>query len=157
MPAFEYTAVDTGGRERTGIIEGDTPRHVRQLLRDQQLLPVNVVEVDMNDAQDAKYDLYVRQIESALESTSMADKAKILGLLARMALVAIHPDLDRGFDWKTAATSGVSPHSPKIDAMAKRVMLNRTCGHIVFVDNVAATRAYSTAGFMPTATLRTWQ
>jgi superfamily II DNA or RNA helicase len=101
---------------------------------------VNVVEVDMNEAQDAKYDLYVRQIESALESTSMADKAKILGLLARMALVAIHPDLDRGFDWKTAATSGVSPHSPKIDAMAKRVMLNRTCGHIVFVDNVAAHR-----------------
>ncbi len=29
----------------------------------------------------------------------MADKAKILGLLARMALVAIHQDLDRGFDW----------------------------------------------------------
>jgi N12 class adenine-specific DNA methylase len=58
-------------------------------------------------AQDAKYDRYVRQIESALES-SMADKAKILGLLARMALVAIHPDLDEGYDWKTAATSGVS-------------------------------------------------
>jgi superfamily II DNA/RNA helicase len=70
----------------------------------------------------------------------MADKAKILGLLARMALVAIHPDLDEGYDWKTAASSGVDPHSPKIDAMTKRVLTNRTCGHIVFVDNVAAHR-----------------
>jgi superfamily II DNA or RNA helicase/predicted RNA methylase len=101
---------------------------------------VNVVEVDMNAAQDAKYDRYVRQIEAALDSNRSSDKAKILGLLARMALVAIHPDLDEGYDWKTAATSGVDPSSPKIAAMTKRVLLNRTCGHIVFVDNVAAHR-----------------
>jgi superfamily II DNA or RNA helicase/predicted RNA methylase len=101
---------------------------------------VRVVEVDMNAAQDAKYDRYVSQIEAALESVRMSDKSKILGLLARMALVAIHPDLDEGYDWKTAASSGVDPHSPKIDAMAKRVLTNRTCGHIVFVDNIAAHR-----------------
>lgn len=94
----------------------------------------------MNAAQDAKYDKYVGQIEAALDSTRMADKAKILGLLARMALVAIHPDLDEGYDWKTAASSDVDPHSPKIDAMTKRVLTNRTCGHIVFVDNIAAHR-----------------
>ena len=99
---------------------------------------VKVVEVDMNAAQDAKYDLYVSQIEDALESTNVQDRGKILGLLARMALVAIHPDLDEGHDWKTATSSGVDPHSPKLDAMAKRVASNRTCGHIVFVDNIAA-------------------
>jgi len=43
--AFEYTAVDVQGRERKGVIEGDTARQVRQLLREQQLLPVNVAEV----------------------------------------------------------------------------------------------------------------
>jgi general secretion pathway protein F len=45
MGAFEYTAVDASGRERKGVLEGDTARHVRQALREQSLLPVSVNEV----------------------------------------------------------------------------------------------------------------
>ena len=45
MGAFEYTALDTGGRSRKGVIEGDTPRHVRSLLRERQLMPVTVEAV----------------------------------------------------------------------------------------------------------------
>lgn len=45
MGAFEYTAVDPAGREMRGVIEGDTPRQVRQLLRERQLLPLAVSEV----------------------------------------------------------------------------------------------------------------
>jgi general secretion pathway protein F len=45
MGAFEYVAVDASGRERKGVLEGDTARHVRQLLREQALLPVSVNEV----------------------------------------------------------------------------------------------------------------
>nr|PZN61399.1 MAG: type II secretion system protein GspF [Pseudomonadota bacterium] len=45
MGAFEYTALDASGKERRGVIEGDTPRHVRSLLREQKLLPVSVTEV----------------------------------------------------------------------------------------------------------------
>ena len=45
MGAFEYTAVDNLGRERKGVLEGDTARQVRQLLRDQSLLPLTVSEV----------------------------------------------------------------------------------------------------------------
>jgi general secretion pathway protein F len=44
MGAFEYTALDTGGKERRGLIEADNPKHVRQLLRERQLLPVEVAE-----------------------------------------------------------------------------------------------------------------
>ena len=44
MGAFEYTALDAQGRERKGLIEGDTPKHVRQLLRDKQLLPMDIQE-----------------------------------------------------------------------------------------------------------------
>lgn len=51
MGAFEYTAVDVQGRERKGVIEGDTARQVRQLLREQQLLPVNVAEVVQTESQ----------------------------------------------------------------------------------------------------------
>ena len=45
MSAFEYTAIDASGRERKGVLEGDTARQVRQLLRDQALLPLTVNEV----------------------------------------------------------------------------------------------------------------
>jgi len=44
MGAFEYVALDPQGRERKGLIEGDTPKHVRQLLRDKQLLPLEILE-----------------------------------------------------------------------------------------------------------------
>lgn len=45
MAAWEYTALDAGGRERRGVLEGDTARQVRQLLREQALLPVTVTEI----------------------------------------------------------------------------------------------------------------
>jgi general secretion pathway protein F len=50
MGAFEYTALDNGGKERKGVLEGDTPRHIRQLLREKQLLPVTVNEVAQKEA-----------------------------------------------------------------------------------------------------------
>ena len=45
MGAFEYTAIDPAGRSRKGVIEGDTARHVRSLLRERQLLPVTIEAV----------------------------------------------------------------------------------------------------------------
>lgn len=50
MGAFEYTALDAGGREQKGILEGDGARQVRQLLRERQLLPVSVTEVAQKEA-----------------------------------------------------------------------------------------------------------
>src|SRR5215510_732298 len=50
MGAFEYVALDASGKERKGILEGDTPRQVRQLLRERQLLPVSVTEVAQKEA-----------------------------------------------------------------------------------------------------------
>jgi general secretion pathway protein F len=54
MGAFEYIALDTGGRERKGILEGDTARQVRQILREKQLLPVTVTEVAEKEAAQQK-------------------------------------------------------------------------------------------------------
>ncbi len=42
MAAFEYTALDAGGRRRKGVLEADSLRQVRQLLRDQGLAPLSV-------------------------------------------------------------------------------------------------------------------
>lgn len=44
MGAFEYTAIDHRGRERRGVLEGDTPRQIRQQLRDQGLTPLAVAQ-----------------------------------------------------------------------------------------------------------------
>ncbi|MGF1526217.1 MAG: type II secretion system inner membrane protein GspF [Candidatus Competibacterales bacterium] len=45
MPAYQYTAVDAKGRRHRGMLEGDTPRQVRQALRERQLLPLAVEDV----------------------------------------------------------------------------------------------------------------
>jgi general secretion pathway protein F len=50
MGAFEYTAVDAGGKERKGVLEGDTARQVRQLLRERQLFPLTVTEAAAREA-----------------------------------------------------------------------------------------------------------
>ena len=50
MGAFDYKAVDPSGKEIKGVLEGETARQVRQLLRDQQLLPVAVTEVAEKEA-----------------------------------------------------------------------------------------------------------
>lgn len=40
MAAFEYRALDGRGKEKKGILEADTAKQVRQLLRDQKLTPL---------------------------------------------------------------------------------------------------------------------
>jgi general secretion pathway protein F len=42
MAAFDYQAVDSRGKTKKGVIEGDTPRQARALLRDQGLMPTEV-------------------------------------------------------------------------------------------------------------------
>lgn len=42
MAAFEYAALDDRGRQKKGVLEADSLRQTRQLLRDQGLVPLNV-------------------------------------------------------------------------------------------------------------------
>ncbi len=44
MPAFDYIALDSGGSEKKGVLEGDSARQIRQQLRDQKLTPIEVNE-----------------------------------------------------------------------------------------------------------------
>lgn len=43
MAAFEYRALDGKGKEKKGILEADTVKQIRQTLRDQGLMPLEVV------------------------------------------------------------------------------------------------------------------
>jgi len=44
MSAFDYVALDNSGKEKKGVLEGDTARQVRQQLRDKGWTPVEVQE-----------------------------------------------------------------------------------------------------------------
>jgi general secretion pathway protein F len=54
MPAFEYKALKATGREERGVVEGDTPRQVRQVLRERGLTPLDVAEVAEKREQRAR-------------------------------------------------------------------------------------------------------
>jgi general secretion pathway protein F len=83
MGAFEYTALDNGGRERKGILEGDTARHVRQLLRERQLLPVAVTEVAQKEAATQRRGFALRRRVSA---SDLALVTRQLATLVRAGL-----------------------------------------------------------------------
>jgi general secretion pathway protein F len=48
--AYEFVALDKSGKESKGLIEGDTPKHVRQMLRERNMFPVRVTEVAQREA-----------------------------------------------------------------------------------------------------------
>jgi len=42
VPAFDYVALDAKGKQKKGVLEGDSPRQVRQQLKEQGLVPLSV-------------------------------------------------------------------------------------------------------------------
>ena len=48
MPAYQFTAVDSVGKQHKGVMEGDSARQIRQQLRDKSWMPVQVDPVEEN-------------------------------------------------------------------------------------------------------------
>ncbi|MGH8218612.1 MAG: type II secretion system inner membrane protein GspF [Steroidobacteraceae bacterium] len=97
MGAFEYTALDTGGHERKGVLEGDTARQVRQLLRERQLLPVSVSEVAQREAKrEAGFSL-VRRVSAADLSLLTRQLATLVraGLPLEESLLAVSQQTEK--------------------------------------------------------------
>ena len=86
MGAFQYTAVDTGGQEREGVQEGDTAKQVRQLLRDQGLLPITVEEVHRREARSDAAGKVTR-------TRSKRMSARDLALVTRQIATLVHSGL----------------------------------------------------------------
>lgn len=53
MAAFEYIALDTKGKQNKGVMEADSARQLRQVLRDQGLMPLEVGPAADRKAQKA--------------------------------------------------------------------------------------------------------
>lgn len=50
MGAFQFIALNQAGKESKGLIEGDTAKHVRQILRERELFPIRVTEVAQKES-----------------------------------------------------------------------------------------------------------
>ncbi|MBU0655556.1 MAG: type II secretion system inner membrane protein GspF [Gammaproteobacteria bacterium] len=76
MPAFEYRALNTAGKEERGIMEADTPRQVRQLLRNGELIPLEVNEVEQKQKKSESGGLFrggrLRPADLALMTRQLA-------------------------------------------------------------------------------------
>jgi general secretion pathway protein F len=83
MGAFEFTAVDGTGRERKGVLEGDTAKQVRQSLRDQGLFPVSVGEVARQETSRSRSSF----------SFNRGLRASDLTLLTRQLATLVHSGL----------------------------------------------------------------
>ena len=83
MGAFEYAALDTAGKQRKGVIEGDSPRQIRQQLRDKGLIPLNVEEVAQKETRQRSGTFHVQR---GISSTDLALLTRQLATLARSGL-----------------------------------------------------------------------
>ncbi len=91
MGAFEFVALDKTGKESKGLLEGDTPRHVRQILRERQLLPVSVTEVAKKESR-RQSNFSIRRGMSASELALLTRQLATLsqaGLPLEEALLAV--------------------------------------------------------------------
>jgi general secretion pathway protein F len=98
LSAFEYTAVDATGRERKGVLEGDTARAVRQMLRDQSLLPLAVNEVQQTETRRDRKQFTLRRGISAGDLSLLTRQIATLvrsGLPLEEALAAVSEQTEK--------------------------------------------------------------
>jgi general secretion pathway protein F len=83
MGAFEYVALDSSGKEKKGVLEGDTARQVRQQLRDKGWMPVDVQETTARETVGQRRKIRIRRGVSA---TDLALITRQLATLVRSGL-----------------------------------------------------------------------
>ncbi|MDZ7754528.1 MAG: type II secretion system inner membrane protein GspF [Gammaproteobacteria bacterium] len=82
MGAYEYSALDPRGRTRKGVMEGQTARQVRARLRESDLHPLDVVEVERHSTRKPRSGL----ILGGLGANELALVTRQLATLTRAAL-----------------------------------------------------------------------
>ena len=151
MGAFEYTAVDSSGRQAQGVLEGDNARQVRQVLRERHLLPIEVTEVAEKERKRRSLSfrkgisatdlaLFTRQLatlvrsglplEEALRAVSQqTEKARVSSILmgVRSRLLEGHSlavgmaDFPQAFPEMYRATVAAGEQSGHLDAVLERL------------------------------------
>lgn len=65
MPAFAYKALDARGKNKSGVLEGDTARQIRQQLREKSLIPVEVNQVKEDKVSERKLSFFAPKISAS--------------------------------------------------------------------------------------------
>ena len=98
MGAFQYVALDARGKEQKGLLEGDSPRQIRQLLRERSLTPVQIdaVETQEKAEQARRFSLRrgVGALDLAITTRQLATLAKA-GLPLDEALQAVSQQTEK--------------------------------------------------------------
>jgi general secretion pathway protein F len=63
VPVFDYVALNDTGRKVRGVLEADSPRNVRQKLREKSLVPLTVDEAEQNSGRNIS--LFSREFTKA--------------------------------------------------------------------------------------------
>jgi len=117
MAAFEYIALDTKGREKKGIIEGDTQRQVRQMLREKGMMPI---QIDTAANQEKKQQDKPSQVSR--RSISASDLALFTRQLATLVRAAIPLD-------EALSAVGQQTEKPRIQGMVFALRAKILEGH----------------------------
>lgn len=81
MAAFEYRALDPQGRQRKGILEADSSRQVRQMLRERQLAPLEVTAARQQEAGGGRW-----RLRRGVSAAELALLTRQLATLVQAAL-----------------------------------------------------------------------
>ena len=87
MNAFEYLSLDAEGKNKSGILQAETEKQVRQQLRDQNLIPVKIQKVDAQEIageigkkynttlRNGELPIIIRQLSTLLKAGLPLDEA----------------------------------------------------------------------------------
>jgi len=83
MAAFQYLALDAKGKQKKGVLEGDTPRQIRQQLRERGLIPLEVESVIQKQSQQQGTG---RRFANRMSATDLALVTRQIATLVRAAI-----------------------------------------------------------------------
>lgn len=151
MGAFEYSAVDSVGKIHKGVKSGDSPRQIRQNLRDQGLMPVSVEAVTGEESRrsaprwrkkpkTASLALVMRQLATMVKSGAVLGEALnvvseqtdqvwakkvFVGIMAHvqegMSLAAAMAEFPEVFPDLYRATIEAGEHTGRLDLVLERL------------------------------------
>ena len=78
MPAYQFTAVDSVGKQHKGVMEGDSARQIRQQLRDKSWMPVLVEPVEENKTNEKGGQRWLKKGLSAYDLALVTRQLSVL-------------------------------------------------------------------------------
>lgn len=82
MPAYQFIAVDTAGKQHKGVLEGDSARQIRQQLRDKTWMPIAVEPVEESKTSESGK----RWFQAGLSAYDLALMTRQLAVLIAAAI-----------------------------------------------------------------------